>query len=420
MHKFLLHPDRKHRSYRGRYRVGENPRVQEVTLHTTVKEVAERLLTEIYEDAQRESVGIIPAAFTRKAKRRPLTELFEEYLEDVRKRDRTSDHVRIVKLRFLALAKGCRWTCMADVTRPSFIDWRNAQTKYEARTLNNYYEAARAFFNWVDRSYEIPNPLKRVENLTVPVKYPQGPRSFDREELEKLFAVAKPIRRLLYRLLAFSGLRRKEAQRLCWGDVHLDESPGLFLRPEATKARRADWLPILSILVPELRAARPENWKPDMLVFPRGVADVDTLHRDMIKAGIPLNDKLGRPAGIHTFRRTFITLLQKAGIHSRVIMQLARHKSLRLTDWTYTDTTKLPLQEGIETLAAMGASPLSSPLISGQNGVLLSKPVRLKKSVTENFVTEPTEAEDDCPALEHVVQNSPNGELVPGVGVEPT
>lgn len=72
---------------------------------------------------------------------------------------------------------------MADVTSRSFMDWRNAQTAYQARTLNNYYEAARAFFNWVDRSYEIPNPLKRVENLSVPVKYPQGPRAFTSTEL---------------------------------------------------------------------------------------------------------------------------------------------------------------------------------------------------------------------------------------------
>jgi len=423
MHKHLITPDAKHRTYRGRYRVGENPKVHEVTLHTTVKEVAAKLLTEIHEDAQRESVGLIPAAFTRKAKRRPLTELFEEYLVHLRKNDRSEDYVRIIKLRFLALAKGCRWSCMADVTTRSFLDWRNARNEYQARTLNNFHEAARAFFNWVDRTYEIPNPLKRVERLSVPVKYPQGPRAFTEDELGKLYAVAKPKRRFLYRLWAFTGLRRKEAKRLCWGDVHLDESPGLFLRPEATKARRADWLPILSVLVPELRVARPDNWKANMLVFPRGVADVDTLHRDMIKAAIPLEDNLGRPAGIHTFRRTFITLLQRAGVHSRVIMQLARHKSLRLTDWTYTDTTKLPLEEGIETLATIAAhtaSPRSSPLKFGQNGFSLSKAVPCEKSDAEDSFPEVVETKDDCLALEHAVQSSPNLELVPGVGVEPT
>ena len=426
MYKHLIPPDAKHRSYRGRYRVRDLPKVHEVTLHTTVKEVAVKLFNEIYEDAQLESVGLIPAAFTRKAKRRPITELFEEYLESVRKDGRTHDHVRVVKLRFLALAKGCRWTCMVDVTMRNFIEWRDAQTKYQARTLNNYYDAAGAFFNWMDRSYEIPNPLKRVKKLLVPVKYPQGPRAFTEAELLNLFGVAKPKRRFFYRLMAFTGLRRKEAQQLCWGDVHLEDKPGLFLRAEATKARRADWLPILTALVPELRAARPENWKANMLVFPRGVPDPYTLRRDMVKAGIPVIDKLGRPVGIHTFRRTFISQLQKAGVHSRVIMQLARHKSLRMTDSTYTDTTLLPLAEGIESLAPIAAqivvpiSPRSSPRFSGQSRVLVSKPVQAENLGEKNSGTEVVEVENGCHALAHVVQSSPNPHLVPGVGLEPT
>ncbi len=420
----LIRPNAKHRTYRGRYSVGDNPKVHEVTLHTTVKEVAAQRLKETHEDAQRESVGLIPAAFTRKAMRRPLAELLEEYLDSVRKNGRSRDHVRIVKMRFLALAKGCKWSCMADVTARGFIDWRNAQTKYEARTLNNFFEAARAFFNWVDRSYEIPNPLKRVEMLAVPVRYPQGPRAFSEDELEKLFAVARPKRRLLYRLLAFSGLRRKEAKQLRWSDVQLDENPGLFLRPEATKARRADWLPILSVLVPELRAARPEEkfLKPDTLVFPRGVANPYTLRRDMVKAGIPLQDKLDRPAGIHTFRRTFISHLQKRGVPSRVIMQLARHKSLRLTDWTYTDTTKLPLAKGIESLAQLAgsANPCRSPCFSGQNGVFRSNGGSAKKFAAEPPTAEPADTDEDCLALAGAGHAGQNSELVPGVGVEPT
>lgn len=163
-----------------------------------------------------------------------------------------------------------------------------------------------------------------------------------------------------------------------------------------------------------------------MLVFPRGVADPDTLRRDMEKAGIPLIDKLGRPVGIHTFRRTFISQLQKAGVHPRVIMQLARHKSLRLTDSTYTDTTLLPLAEGIEALAPIAAQtvvsiyPRSSPRFSGQSGVLVSKAVQVEKSESKDFVSEVIESEDGCHALAHAVQTCPNSDLVPGVGVEPT
>ena len=163
-----------------------------------------------------------------------------------------------------------------------------------------------------------------------------------------------------------------------------------------------------------------------MLVFPRGVADPDTLRRDMVKAGIPLVDKLGRPVGIHTFRRTFISQLQKAGVHPRVIMQLARHKSLRLTDTTYTDTTLLPLAEGIESLAHIASqtvltiSPRSSPRFSGQTGVSVSKAVQVEKPSLKNFLLEVAESAETWRELDHVVQSSPNLEMVPGVGVEPT
>jgi integrase len=424
MYKHLLPPDAKHSSYRGRFRIGDNPKVHEVTLRTTVKEVAEKLLTEKYEDAQRESVGLIPAAFTRRAMRRPLVELVEEYLKDVEKRSLSRSYTRMLKPRILALAKDCRWTCTADVTRKGFVDWRNRKRGFEARTFNHFFDAARAFFNWVDRTYEIPNPLKRVEKLPVVVKYPQGPRAFSEEELKKLLAAAPQRRRFVYFVLAFSGLRRKEARMLLWGDVHLDDEPGFFLRAEATKARRADWLPILSVLLPELRAARSEFFKPSTRVFWRGVPDADTLHRDMTKAGIPLVDKWGRPTGIHTFRRTFISHLQRLGVPARVIMQLARHKSLRLTDWTYTDTTKLPLAEGIETLAGMAkvvssvpappqssppktrggkSSPLTSPLKSGQNGDFQAKAVPDEKSGPIVSVAEVAESERDCPALSETV-----------------
>ncbi len=86
-------------------------------------------------------------------------------------------------------------------------------------------------------------------------------------------------------------------------------------------------------------------------------------------------------------------------------MQLARHKSLRMTDWTYTDTTQLPLTEGVETLAAL-AAPRSSPLNSGQNGVLVSKAVQAEKTSLKDFLSELAESEETWRELDHVVQSS--------------
>src|SRR5476649_1565842 len=105
MHKHLILPDSKHSSYRGRYRVGDHPKIHEVTLKTNVKEVAEKLLNDIYKDSQREAAGLIPAGFTRKALRLPVANLVAEFLAAVRKRGGSPDYVRVLKIRVEALAK---------------------------------------------------------------------------------------------------------------------------------------------------------------------------------------------------------------------------------------------------------------------------------------------------------------------------
>ncbi len=427
MLRFLIPPDAKHPVYRGRYRVGGTAKIREVTLETTVKEVAVKRLKEIHEDAEREAAGLIPAKSTRKAMQRPILELFEEFLKDVRKRERSHDYIEKMEIRIPAVAKGCRWKTPSDVTAKSFEDWWNSQTRYAVRSLNHYLTDTRTFLNWVERTYEIKNPLKRIQKL--PVQFnSNGPRAFSEDELTRLYAAA-PRRRFFYRFMTFTGLRHKEARRLQWGDVRLDgENPGLFLRAEATKSRRPDWLPILALLVSELRSERPVWAKDTTPVFHRGVPTLASLGKDFAKAGISPKDEHGRKAGFHTFRRTFITLLQNARVPSRVIMQLARHKSLRLTDWTYTDATKLPLREAVETLARFASTPQNGleshpqppPLKSGQNGVLVSKAVQSEKSQSVILNSQPVEVEQGYPLLSLSVPNWPKLEMVGVVGFEPT
>ncbi len=428
MQKYLIPPKGARRSYRGRYRVGDNPKVHEVTLHTTVKEVAEKRLKEIFEDAQREEDGLIPAADTRKAMKRPLMELFEEFLKEVRKRERSSEYLRSLKIRFPATLKFCHWKTLSDITAKSFLDWRNSNHGYAVRTQNHFLDSVTVFLNWAERTYEVSNPLKRIQKLPQPQKSMDGPRAFTEDELARLCAAA-PRRQFYYRFMAMTGLRHEESRRLLWKDVQLDgENPGLYLRPEATKSRRADWLPILPALVPELCDARPVWAKPETPVFWRGVVKNDTLHLDMAKAGIARADSLGRSAGIHTFRRTFITQLQKAGVPSRVIMQLARHKSLKHTDWVYTDATQLPLKEGLQALAGIAAKPTDHiqnvprplPLKSGQNGVLESKPVQTEKSQVVIPDSQPIDNGQVYPLPSLSVQDCPKLKMVGVVGFEPT
>ena len=423
MLKFLIEPDEKHRAYRGRYRVGDDPRIHEVTFpNVTVKEVAEKLLKQVHEDAQREAEGLIPARSTRLAKQRPIMELFGEFLAHVRKKQRTKDYVRQVEHRLPTLVQECGWKTWRDVTAKSFHDWRITQTRYTPRTLNHYLAAAWVFLNWVERAYELPNPLKRVDKFAVQPKYAEGPRAFSNDELIRLLAVAKKWK-LLYLLLALSGLRIKEARQLRWADVHFGDNPHLKLRPEATKSKRADLIPLFPVLARALEAHRPLHWKPSDPIFRRGVAECDTLRKDATKAGIDILDELKRPMGFHTFRRTFISLLHASGVAPRTVMQLARHRSLDLTNWTYTDTTKLGTDVAIEKLGGLlfdsSGLPRSSPLFSGHNGHSLSKTVQPEKY--QNKITQPeaTGMESLSQQLATVVQDGPNDERVPGAGFEP-
>lgn len=215
MLKYLIPPKGRYRQYRGRFRVGDSPRVYEVTLPTTVKEVAEKLLKERHEDMQREVTGLIPPGYSRQAQQKPLMELFNEYLDDMRRRGRASEYIRMVRTRFPVLAAGCHWNSVRDINAKSFATWRNAQTRYSPRTLNHFLTDAKTFLNWVDRTYEVPNVLMRAQKLSVDPLHPEGPRAFTEDELSRIFA-ANPKWRLLYRLLAFTGLRRKEAKDLIW------------------------------------------------------------------------------------------------------------------------------------------------------------------------------------------------------------
>jgi integrase len=73
------------------------------------------------------------------------------------------------------------------------------------------------------------------------------------------------------------------------------------------------------------------------------VPDVETLKRDLARAGIPFVDELGRRADLHALRKTFGTALVLNGEQPRVVMEAMRHSDLKLTMKLYTDAGQLPV-----------------------------------------------------------------------------
>lgn len=90
------------------------------------------------------------------------------------------------------------------------------------------------------------------------------------------------------------------------------------------------------------------------------VPKIDTLKRDLERAGIPRIDAKGKRVDFHALRHTLGTNLALAGTAPRVAMEAMRHSDMRRTTKTYTDTGMLPVSDAV--------TKLPSFLSSDENG----------------------------------------------------
>ena len=193
------------------------------------------------------------------------------------------------------------------------------------------------------------NPLAGVKKVDETGDVRRARRSLTVEQVAALLAAVPERHQGVYRFALATGLRRQEVADLVWGDVR-QEPAGAFLklRAKATKARRADSLPLRADLASELADARGEA-ADGYRVF----TDVPTIkeHRAYLSAaGIEWTDSEGRRADFHALRHTFGTLLSNAGVAPREAMDLMRHTDMRLTMNLYTDSRVFKLAGAVEKL----------------------------------------------------------------------
>lgn len=152
-------------------------------------------------------------------------------------------------------------------------------------------------------------------------------RALSEPELRRLLAKVPEDRRLVYLFAATSGLRRSELAELRWYDVHLSATkPFVQLRAEATKARRADRVPLRQDMAEMLRERRPAD--ESAVVF-ANIPNIDVFKADLAAAGIVYMDAKGRQADFHALRVSYATMLAQGGVAPRVAMALMRHTDMR-------------------------------------------------------------------------------------------
>ncbi|MGB2937649.1 MAG: tyrosine-type recombinase/integrase [Phycisphaerae bacterium] len=355
----------------------------------------------------------------------PISQHVEAYLEDLERAGRSQKYREILESRVGRILDECGWQTLS-VVRAANLTALLARLKSQglaAKTVNEYLNAANAFLNWcVAQGRLSANPVATVQRTDQTVKARRR-RALTLDEIRHLLGAAGP-RRLLYLVAVTTGLRRGELEALQWGDLRLDSPrPFIALRAEATKARRADSVPLRQDVAAELRAARPKAVGPENRVFGR-IPRMRDLRPDFDRVGIPDEDAEGRKADFHSLRVTLGSMLAKSGVAPRTAMELMRHTDLRLTMNVYTDPSILNTSGAVEQLPDFGgADEAASGVRTGTYDVPLSSPKTdarkvLPKSTVRPVVLGHTQAHSN-PSHDHGNAYR-RKEMVEAVGIEPT
>jgi integrase len=189
------------------------------------------------------------------------------------------------------------------------------------------------------------------------------------EQLYALLLVAPVRHRLLFELLAATGLRISEALALRWGDVALDGPRpvvqvrrayvrGNFKAPKSRYGRRE--VPIDHELVRMLRRAGPGPERALVFSDEQG----GPLHASnlLMRVFKPAAEEAGVPwAGFHTLRHTCATMLFARGRNAVQVQRWLGHHSAAFTLNTYIELLDDDLGTPL-VLPALAVVPRSTPL----------------------------------------------------------
>jgi integrase len=271
---------------------------------------------------------------------------------------------------------------LGQINPEDFSGWRNQAMKdgvlkrSSATTINQHFDTVSAFCNWcVEKNRLRRNPLLHPNTNQPLIDKVKGAKVRQRRALSddavaRVLAAASEYNRLVYLAALATGLRRAELEDLQWGDVRLNAIPGrVQLRAEATKANRADSIPLRSDLALKLRQYRPaeaqdservfpivppiEQWKADLMAARDAWLEEATTDEERAARNrsdfLKYKDAQGRQADFHGgTRKTLCTQMHRANVPLATAMRIMRHTDARLTMVDYCDDEQLDTLNAVE------------------------------------------------------------------------
>lgn len=301
---------------------------------------------ELERQAERAKAGL-PVAKDDKL-HEPIADIARVYRLEMERQGLSAVHFKETSRLLGRLWKECKWTCLAAIRSDDLMDFlhRLQADGRGPRTLNSYRDALKTFLDWcVGQNWLQENPVQRVKKTKAKGRKWKPRRAYTVEEFHKLLAATRHHRKL-YEVAGLSGMRKSELRQLEKRDVTpIGDRTLWHLRPEISKGRRKDIVPILPELLPTLRALWEPLPSPTSRLFPR-IARIATLHQDIERAGIKRIDAEGRCVDFHALRYFFCTILARK-LPIQVVRLLMRHKNIHETCDLYMDLGLTDVNEAL-------------------------------------------------------------------------
>jgi len=356
----------------------EHGKMQRISTKTTVRSVAEKMLARYQTEVDRIRTGVATREELSKAHFRHVT--LEQALEQYRTKmvaDGTgSAHITYTLQSISRVCKESGINTLTDIRREAIERWMAKEVEkkvFAPRTINAYLTAIKSFAQYLVDIELLPrHPLKSVRKLNHEIDVRKKRRAMTADEVERLLPVAasgtttgkwKPGERfLIYRLLLGTGLRSMELSLLTPNQIDFERCR-LKIEAAKTKNKKSDVLPMRPDLVQSVKEWVTEHgiqsherifrYKPRELCL--------AFYRDLRAAGIERKGSDGRCLDIHALRKTFGTMLAKAGVPLTTTQRLMRHYSPVITAKLYIDVDPLDMANALGQLPTFSRVIPTSP-----------------------------------------------------------
>ena len=341
--------------------------VRRVSTKTTNRSAAEKILARYEAEIDRLKAGVVTREELEKAQVKKVT--FDEALEQFRTKmvagGNTPKYINLTLQRVSHFFHATGIDSLAKLRRETAEHWIATEVQKQTLTpssINHYLTAVKSFVKYlVDIELLPSDPLKSIRKLNEAVGQRKNRRAMTAEEVERFLQAAETRkcrtkgkadeRLLVYRLLLGTGLRSTELSLLTPSQIDFERC---WLRVEAakTKNKKADALPIRADLVQSLREwVEKHGIQSHDRIFQFTMYSIrGSLYRDLKAAGIERVGSDGRSIDVHSLRKTFGTMLARAGVPLTTVQRLMRHSTPLLTAKLYIDVAPMDMMQALDKL----------------------------------------------------------------------